>query len=51
MGGNIFITHFSLFTFYSFSQSGGVAINSTGGAANNSAMLDVIAVNQGMAQL
>ncbi|NTW31703.1 MAG: hypothetical protein HGB12_03610 [Bacteroidetes bacterium] len=37
---------FLLFTFNSFSQ--GAAINSTGAAADNSAMLDVSSTNQGM---
>ncbi|NTW33954.1 MAG: hypothetical protein HGB12_15285 [Bacteroidetes bacterium] len=34
--------------YFLFAQSGGVAINSTGGAADNSAMLDVSSINQGM---
>ncbi|NTW31102.1 MAG: hypothetical protein HGB12_00435 [Bacteroidetes bacterium] len=38
--------HFSLLSFHSFSQ--GAAINATGAAANNSAMLDISATNQGM---
>ncbi|NTW31556.1 MAG: hypothetical protein HGB12_02850 [Bacteroidetes bacterium] len=42
----IFTFHFSLFTFNSFSQ--GAAINTTGAAANSSAMLDVSATNQGV---
>ncbi|NTW31288.1 MAG: hypothetical protein HGB12_01410 [Bacteroidetes bacterium] len=40
--------NFILSTFYSLAQSGGVAINATGNAADNSAMLDVNATNQGM---
>ncbi|NTW32414.1 MAG: hypothetical protein HGB12_07295 [Bacteroidetes bacterium] len=42
-----FTFHFSLFTLNSFSQ-GGAAINATGGAADNSAMLDVGSTNQGI---
>ncbi|NTW31371.1 MAG: hypothetical protein HGB12_01855 [Bacteroidetes bacterium] len=38
---------FILLTFNCFAQ-GGAAINTTGNAANNSAMLDVVATNQGM---
>ncbi|NTW34050.1 MAG: hypothetical protein HGB12_15780, partial [Bacteroidetes bacterium] len=41
-----FTFHFSLFTFQSFSQ--GAAINSTGAAAENSAMLDISSTNQGI---
>ncbi|NTW32296.1 MAG: tail fiber domain-containing protein, partial [Bacteroidetes bacterium] len=41
-----FTIHYSLFTFHSFSQ--GVAINTNGAAANNSAMLDVSSTNQGV---
>ncbi|NTW31234.1 MAG: hypothetical protein HGB12_01140 [Bacteroidetes bacterium] len=39
---------FSLFTLNSFSQGGGVAINETGNAAVNSAMLDVSSTTQGV---
>ncbi|NTW31813.1 MAG: hypothetical protein HGB12_04180, partial [Bacteroidetes bacterium] len=41
-----FTFHFLLFTFHSFSQ--GAAINSTGAAADNSAMLDISSTNQGI---
>ncbi|NTW31929.1 MAG: hypothetical protein HGB12_04785 [Bacteroidetes bacterium] len=44
----LFIFNFILSTFYLFGQSGGVAINSTGSSADNSAMLDVSSINQGM---
>ncbi|NTW31391.1 MAG: hypothetical protein HGB12_01955 [Bacteroidetes bacterium] len=40
--------NFFLLTFNLFAQSGGVAINSTGGAADNSTMLDISSINQGM---
>ncbi|NTW31930.1 MAG: hypothetical protein HGB12_04790 [Bacteroidetes bacterium] len=40
--------NFQLLTFNLLAQSGGVAINSTGGTADNSAMLDVSSINQGM---
>ncbi|NTW32172.1 MAG: hypothetical protein HGB12_06045 [Bacteroidetes bacterium] len=40
------IFHFSLFTFHSFSQ--GIAINTSGAAPNNSAMLDVSGTSQGV---
>ncbi|NTW32377.1 MAG: hypothetical protein HGB12_07100, partial [Bacteroidetes bacterium] len=39
---------FSLSTFYLLAQNGGAAINATGAAADNSAMLDVSSTNQGM---
>ncbi|NTW32920.1 MAG: LamG domain-containing protein [Bacteroidetes bacterium] len=42
----IFTFHFSLFTFHSFSQ--GIAINTSGAAPNNSAMLDVSGTSQGV---
>ncbi|NTW31351.1 MAG: hypothetical protein HGB12_01730 [Bacteroidetes bacterium] len=38
--------HFSLFTLNSFSQ--GIAINTNGNAANNSAVLDISSTNQGI---
>ncbi|NTW31103.1 MAG: DUF2341 domain-containing protein [Bacteroidetes bacterium] len=37
-----------VFTFHCSAQNGGAAINSTGAAANNSAILDVDATNQGV---
>ncbi|NTW32607.1 MAG: hypothetical protein HGB12_08290 [Bacteroidetes bacterium] len=40
--------YFSLYFFHLLAQSGGAAINATGGAADNSAILDVSSVNQGM---
>ncbi|NTW31425.1 MAG: hypothetical protein HGB12_02140 [Bacteroidetes bacterium] len=40
--------NFLFLTFNCFSQSGGAAINTTGAAANNSAMLDVSSTNQGV---
>ncbi|NTW31823.1 MAG: hypothetical protein HGB12_04230 [Bacteroidetes bacterium] len=43
-----FTIHFSLFTLNCFSQTGGAAINTTGSAAHNSAMLDVSSTNQGI---
>ncbi|NTW33858.1 MAG: hypothetical protein HGB12_14790, partial [Bacteroidetes bacterium] len=44
----LFTLSLSMCAFNSRAQSGGVAINSTGGAADNSAMLDVSSINQGM---
>ncbi|NTW31766.1 MAG: hypothetical protein HGB12_03940 [Bacteroidetes bacterium] len=43
----LFTFNFQLLTFNSFSQ-GGASINSTGAAADNSAMLDISSTNQGM---
>ncbi|NTW31104.1 MAG: DUF2341 domain-containing protein [Bacteroidetes bacterium] len=43
-----FTFHFYLLSFICFAQVGGVAINSSGAAANNSAMLDVSASSQGI---
>ncbi|NTW31702.1 MAG: tail fiber domain-containing protein [Bacteroidetes bacterium] len=40
--------NFLLSTFNSHSQNGGAAINSTGAAADNSAMLDISSTNQGI---
>ncbi|NTW31437.1 MAG: hypothetical protein HGB12_02205 [Bacteroidetes bacterium] len=44
----LFTFNFILSTFHLLAQSGGVAINSTGGSADNSTMLDISSTNQGM---
>ncbi|NTW32056.1 MAG: hypothetical protein HGB12_05450 [Bacteroidetes bacterium] len=44
----IFIFVLFIIRFNCFAQVGGIAINSTGNAADNSAMLDISATNQGM---
>ena len=43
----LFIIHYSLFTIQCFSQSSGLGVNTTGAAADNSAMLDLSATGRG----
>ncbi|NTW31749.1 MAG: hypothetical protein HGB12_03855 [Bacteroidetes bacterium] len=42
------VLNFQLLNLNSFAQNGGVAVNASGSAADNSAMLDISATNQGM---